>query len=157
MSAEKCPPNGQSNQQPYSGPRGRPFPKGNGGRKPGSKNRATLVAQNLLKGEEEALVRKAIELALTGDGPMLKFLLDRILPKQRSVQLALPDMIRADNAVDALGAIANAVADGDIAPSEAAPFATLIDTYARAIKVHEHESRLDKIELGLRTLVNRQS
>jgi hypothetical protein len=83
---------------------------------------------------------------------MLKFLLDRILPKQRSVQLALPNMIRADNAVDALGAIANAVANGDIAPSEAAPLAMLIDTYARAIKVHEHESRLDKIELGLRKL-----
>jgi hypothetical protein len=134
--------------EPCSRVRGRPFEKGNGGRKPGSKNRTTVVAEALLKGEEEALVRKAIELALAGDVPLLKFLLDRLLPKQRSVQLEIPDMIRADNAVDALAAITKAVANGDIAPSEAAPLATLIDTYARAIKVQEHESRLDKVELG---------
>ena len=74
------------NPQP-NGRRGRPFEKGNGGRRPGSKNRTTLVAEALLKGEEEALVRKAIELAKAGDVQMLKFLLDRILPKERSVRL----------------------------------------------------------------------
>jgi hypothetical protein len=57
--------------------RGRPFEKGNGGRKSGSKNRTTLVAQALLRGEEVELVRKAIELAKAGDIQMLKFLLDR--------------------------------------------------------------------------------
>jgi hypothetical protein len=38
--------------QPHSPVRGRPFARGNGGRKPGSKNRTTLVAEALLKGEE---------------------------------------------------------------------------------------------------------
>src|SRR5689334_9030467 len=66
-------------------PRGRPFPKGNGGRKPGSRNKSTLLAETLLRGEEMELLRKAIELAKGGDGPMLKFLLDRILPKDRLV------------------------------------------------------------------------
>src|SRR5262245_16185572 len=46
--------------------RGRPFKKGNGGRRPGSKNRTTLVAEGLLKGEEEELVEIAPE--LTGHG-----------------------------------------------------------------------------------------
>ena len=44
-------------------------------------NQTTLVAEALLKDEETALVRKAIELAKAGDVQMLKFLLDRILPK----------------------------------------------------------------------------
>ena len=56
-------------------PRGRPFEKGNGGRKIGSRNKATQIAAALLEGEAKALVRKAKELALAGDVTMLKFLL----------------------------------------------------------------------------------
>jgi len=64
-------------------PRGRPFAKGNGGRKPGSRNRASLLADALLEGEQDELIRKGIELAKAGDPVMLKFFLDRILPKER--------------------------------------------------------------------------
>jgi hypothetical protein len=35
------------------------------------------MGQALLKEAEEDLLRKAIEMAKAGDGPMLKFLLDR--------------------------------------------------------------------------------
>jgi hypothetical protein len=142
----------QPNSRPHTPVRGRPFAKGNGGRKPGSKNRTTLVAEALLKGEEADLVRKAIELAKAGDVQMLKFLLDRILPKERSVHVDLPAMERADDAVDALGAIINAVGTGQIAPDEAAALATLVATYARVINVYELESRLDKIEWNLAAL-----
>jgi hypothetical protein len=154
MSVAKPEPNGRSapNPQPNSPVRGRPFEKGNGGRRPGSRNRTTLVAEALLKGEEVALARKAIELAKAGDGPMLKFLLDRILPKERSVRFDLPAMERADDAVDALGAIINAVGTGQIAPSEAAALATLVEVYARTIRVHELESRLDKLERDVRAV-----
>jgi hypothetical protein len=142
----------QPNSRPHTPVRGRPFAKGNGGRKTGSKNRTTLLAEALLKGEEAELVRKAIELAKAGDVQMLKFLLDRILPKERSVHVDLPAMERADDAVDALGAIINAVGTGQIAPDEAAALATLVATYARAINVYELESRLDKIERNLAAL-----
>jgi hypothetical protein len=37
------------------------------GRLPGTKNRATKEAEELLEGEAEALARKAVELALAGD------------------------------------------------------------------------------------------
>jgi hypothetical protein len=110
------------------------------------------VAEALLKGEEVALVRKGIELAKDGDSQMLKFLLDRILPRERSVHIDLPSMERADDAVDALGAIINAVGNGEIAPTQAASLAALVGVYARAINVHELESRLDKIERDIRAL-----
>ena len=132
--------------------RGRPFEKGNGGRKPGSKNRTTLVAEALLKDEEIELVRTAIELAKAGDVSMLKFLLDRILPKERSVRLDLPEMERADDAVDALGAIIDAIAAGQIVPSEAAALAAVVEVYARTINVGELESRIDTIERNIRAL-----
>jgi hypothetical protein len=154
MSVAKPEPNGGAapNPQPNSPVRGRPFEKGNGGRRPGSRNRTTLVAEALLKGEEEELVRKAIELAKAGDTQMLKFLLDRILPKDRSVRIEIPEMQRADDAVDALGAIINTAANGEIAPSEGAAFASLIDVYVRTINVHELEARLDNMEREIKTL-----
>src|SRR5450759_1912730 len=73
-------------------PRGRTFAKGNGGRKLGARNRASLLADALLEGEEEELVRKGIELAKAGDPQMLKFFLDRILSKERPVKINLPQL-----------------------------------------------------------------
>src|SRR5262245_9043136 len=126
--------------------RGRPFEKGNGGRRPGSKNRTTLVAEALLEGEEVELVRKAIELAKAGDVQMLKFLLDRILPKERSVHLDLPAMERSDDAIDALGAIINAVGTGQIAPNEGSALARLVVARAQMINDAELNMRLNDIE-----------
>jgi hypothetical protein len=97
--------------------RGRPFANGNPGRNPGSKNRITVVAAALLDGDAEALVRKAVELAKAGDVHMLKFLLGRILPRERVVKLELPPMDFADDAVEALGRIMRAVSEGVISPS----------------------------------------
>ena len=54
-------------------------------------------------------MRKAIELAKAWDTQMFKFLLDRVLPRERSVRIDLPAMEHADDAVDALGKIINAV------------------------------------------------
>src|SRR6185369_2967064 len=96
--------------------RGRPFQKGNAGRRLGSRNRTTVVAEALLRNEELELVRKAIEMAKAGDAQMLKFLLDRILPKERSVDVDLPPIDRASDAADALRAIIQAVSAGRIAP-----------------------------------------
>jgi hypothetical protein len=146
--------NGQSGASPqqHAKVRGRPFAKGNGGRKPGSKNRTTQLAEALLEGEAEEIVRKMKEMALAGNVPMLKCLGDRILPKQRTVRIDLPPMERAEDAIDALGAIINAIAEGRITPSEGAAMASSVSTYASAVKVHEHEARLDKMERELEAL-----
>jgi hypothetical protein len=129
--------------------RGRPFAPGNPGRKPGSKNRTTRMAQALLRDEETELVRKAIELAKAGDVQMLKFLLDRILPKQRPLELELPEVTYASDAVDALGAVINAVGAGEIAPRDGAAVAALLLAYGRALDVADHERRLAAIEATL--------
>ena len=92
------------------------------------------------------LVRKAIEMAKAGDVPMLKFLLDRILPKERSVHVNLPPMDNASNAVAALGAIIEAVSTGGIAPNEGYDFINLVAAYARTKNVAAVELRLDEIE-----------
>ena len=131
---------------------GRPFEKGSGGRKPGAKNRVTAVAEALLRGEETELVRKAIELARGGDVQMLKFLLDRILPKERSIQVDVPHMVAASDAVQALRAIIESVSTGQIAPHEGVSLASLVGAYARTINVADLEVRLDTLERELQEL-----
>src|SRR5688572_1312456 len=66
------------------------FRPGNPGRRPGARNKATLAALALLEGEAEAVTRKAVELALGGDTVALKLVLDRLLPKGRTVKIDLP-------------------------------------------------------------------
>jgi len=124
--------------------RGRPFAKGNGGRKLGSRNKTTQVAAALLEGEAEELVRKAKELALAGDVTMLKFLLGRILPRERAIKIDLPHAIYGDDdPVSALVAIIRTVAEGKVSPSEGAALATLMESYRRASEYGELTKRMD--------------
>jgi hypothetical protein len=131
---------------PAVGGRGRPFAKGNPGRKPGSKNKITLVADALLRDEENELTRKAIELAKDSDVVMLKFLLSRILPKERSVRVDIPHLDRASDAAEALGAIIGAVSTGQIAPNEAAALGSLVADYAQTVSTAALEARLHDLE-----------
>jgi hypothetical protein len=126
--------------------RGRPFGHGNPGRKPGSKNRTTLVAAALLHGEAEQLLRKAVDLAMGGNLVMLKFLLGRMLPRERLIELDLPRMDFADDAVEALGCIMRAVSEGKISPSEGAALAGVINSYSHAIDMADVVKRLDALE-----------
>jgi hypothetical protein len=131
-------------------PRGRPFANGNPGRKPGSRNRTTLLAAALLDGGAEELVRKALEIAMAGDVGMIKFLLGRILPRERLVKLNLPRMEFADHAVEALGKVMSDVAEGRMTPSEGAAMATLINSYTRAIDMADAVKRLDSLKAQLK-------
>jgi hypothetical protein len=130
--------------------RGRPFAQGNPGRKPGSKNKTTLIGHALLKDAEEDLLRKAIEMAKAGDGPMLKFLLDRILPKERCIEL--PPMDHDCAPVERCEAIIEAVSAGRITPSEAASLVSMAESHARIIDLTEVDERLEAIEKKLETL-----
>ena len=75
---------------------GRPFEKGRsgnpGGRRQGSRNKATLAAAALLAGESEALTRKAVEMALAGDPTAMRLCMERVLPpcRERTVKFSLP-------------------------------------------------------------------
>jgi hypothetical protein len=126
--------------------RGRPFADGNPGRKPGSRNRASVVAAALLEGEAEELVRKAVELAKAGDVPMHKFLLSRFLPRERLITFEMPPMETADDAVEALGSVLRAVSEGEITPSEGAAVGALISSYSQAIDRADVVKRLDALE-----------
>ena len=132
--------------------RGRPFPRGNPGRRPGSKNRSSQLAAALVEGDMEALLRTAIQLARAGNVPMLKFLLSRTMPRDRVVKLDLPDMVFADDGVEALGCVMRAVAEGTITPGEGAALATIIKSYTDAIDLADAVKRLDVLEAKIKAV-----
>jgi hypothetical protein len=56
----------------------------------------------------------------------------------------------ADDAVEALGAIMDAVSQGNISPSEAAALATLVKIYSEAIDMADVVKRLDALEAKIK-------
>lgn len=126
------------------------FATGNTGKPKGTRHKATQAALALLDGEAEALTRKAVELALAGDGSALRLCLDRIAPPRRDVPVAfaLPPMQTAADAAQAAGAVLAAVADGDLTPLEAAQIMGLIETCRRTLETCDLEARIAALEQG---------
>ena len=134
--------------------RGRAFEPGQSGnpagKAKGARNRVTLAMEAILDGEAEALTRKAIEMALDGDGPAMRLCMDRLCPprKDRILSFQIPRIETADDAAKATGAMLQAVADGEITPGEAAEFGKLVMAHVEAIKATDFEKRLAAIEEG---------
>lgn len=132
--------------------RGRPFQPGQSGnpngRPAGSRNAATLAIDALLDGEGEALTRKAIELAKTGDMQALKLCMDRIVPprRDRPVSFALPKIEGPAQAATAMAAVLKAAADGELTPMEAGEIAKLLDVYVRTVETNDLAKRIDQLE-----------
>lgn len=124
------------------------FTAGNPGRPPGARNKATRAALALLDGEAEALTRQAVTLALEGDTTALRLCLERIAPPKRDapVSFDLPPMQSAADAAKAAGAVLDAVALGDLTPTEGAHVMSLIDGYRRTLETTELESRVEALE-----------
>lgn len=133
-------------------PRGRPFAKGQsgnpGGKPAGAKNRATLLAEQLLDGEAAALARKALDMALKGDPAAMRLCFDRILAprRERPARFEMPPVKDAADLGPAMAAVAAAAAEGTITPAEAWEFSQVLETYMRAVAASDFERRLQQLE-----------
>lgn len=121
------------------------------GKPEGSRNKVTLAAESLLEGEAEALARKAIDLALTGDPVALRLCIERIMPvrKERRIQLDLGSTEAVSDHPAAHGRITAAVAGGEIAPSEGLALSSMLDAQRRSLETAELAERLSAIEARL--------
>ena len=138
--------------------RGRPFKSGQSGnpsgRPKGSRNRVTQALEVLTHGQAEALGVKAVEMALNGDGSMLRALLSTLVParRDRTVEFELPEIETAGDARKASSAVLAACAAGDISPSEASEIMALISAHVETIEVAELEHRIAELEKKLTNL-----
>jgi hypothetical protein len=104
----------------------------------------------LLDGEADAITRKAVEMALSGDSVALRMCLERIIPprKDRPINFALPKLATPADAVAANAALVEAVSAGEITPSEAMDLSKLVENFVSAFKAHDLEERLARLEEG---------
>ena len=126
------------------------FAEGNPGRPRGARHKATQAALALLDDEAEALTRQAVTMALAGDGTALRLCLERIAPPRRDapVTFDLPRMKTARDAAKAAGAVLQAVAQGDLTPTEGAHLMGLVETFRRTLETTELEARVAALEGG---------
>ena len=126
-----------------------PGQSGNPAGKPkGARNHATRAAQALIDGQAEQVVEKALELALSGDGPILKAILDRLCPprKDSPIRVELPPLACAADLPLATEAVLAAVAEGELTPSEATSIAGLIEAHRRALETSDLANRIEALE-----------
>ena len=107
------------------------------------------MALDKIGGEAAAdILQKQIEAAKGGDARAAEIILSRVWPirKGRPVSLQLPAIKTAADVVGALGAVADAVAGGEITPDEGAVVAAVLETKRRAIETAELDARITALE-----------
>ena len=132
------------------------FTKGNkfGGKKAGSRHKVTVAMESILDGEHERLTRKAIELALAGDTTALRLCLDRLAPprRDRPIEVDIPPVNSAKDALNASRAIIASLLRGEITPNEAGQLMGLISKHVDIIEMCDLEMRLVLVELRMERL-----
>lgn len=133
----------QGNQKFQKGRSGNPK-----GKIKGTRNKATLFAEQLLQGELETICRRLLQEAVEGNMQAIKMVLDRLLPPKRNIPIAI-DLPKLENSSDALNAISYvtvAVSRGDLSVEEGEALSRMIEVYIRAVEAYDYETRLSKIE-----------
>lgn len=133
------------------GTRWRPGQSGNpNGRPKGARNKASIVAENLLDGESPAIIRKLISQAKKGQAIALKLVIERIVPKRgRAVEITdLPAISRASDIAEATGAVVRAAAEGELTLQEAEAFMRLLAAHRAAVETADLAVRIEALERG---------
>ena len=131
---------GQWNPGASGNPAGRPI---------GSRNKSTVYLEELLRSRQEALVEKAIELALDKNDPVaLRLCIERLLPalKERRIELPLPVVNDCKQAAAAGAAILTGIAEGQITPREGAVLAEIVAKQKQLIEAQRAEESQQELE-----------
>jgi len=131
--------------------RGKPFEPGNKvgrGRPLGSRNKATLLAQQTLDSNSPALVRKCILMALQGDTKAMQICMDRILPARRELPVRIGKISTRTTADlgNASEAVTQRVIEGKLTPSQGKAVADMIEQRRKVIETGDLDNRLRTME-----------
>ena len=131
--------------------RGRPFEPGNQlsrGRPRGSRNKRSWRSQQLLEEHGEAIVHKALVLALQGDAPLLRTFLTYLLrrPEDRPVETGPLQIGSAEELSKTLENVLMKVASGKLNLGQAQGVATLLEGRRRVLETEGLEMRLRALE-----------
>jgi hypothetical protein len=120
------------------------------GKKRGTKNRATVLAQKLVEKDIKAVMGVISLAALAGDLTACKIIADRILPPTRPtgrmVNFDMPSLKSMGDVTSALDSLLQAVSNGQISVDEANALSSVIERVGKAISESDLERRLEAIE-----------
>lgn len=121
---------------------------GGPGRPAGSRNKATLVLDQLAEGDAEGILTQVLTKAKEGDMKAAEVILARVWPirKGRKVSLDLPVVKTPQDVLAAISAVVQATADGELTPDEATLVAGLLEIKRKALETVAIEERISKLE-----------
>lgn len=123
------------------------FTKGNRaspGRPPG--RGAVAELREKLAQDMDQIISKVREQALAGDLQAARIVLDRVLPSLRPVEVAQAMDVPEGTLAEHAHAVVQAVAAGEIAPSQAAQIITALAGVAKIIETTELVARIEALE-----------
>lgn len=114
------------------------------GRRPGSRNKATLAAEAIRNTKLEELMNMLAMSASAGNAAALRLCFDCLAPRRkgRPVEFALPRLESPADAVDAAAAIVAGVAAGELTPQEAGEIIKAVEVFARVRAIPDVERQL---------------
>jgi hypothetical protein len=100
----------------------------------------------MLDPHKDALVEKAVELALGGDTQALKLCLERLIPPIKSTELPVQAPIQGDTLADQARAVLGLAGTGEHSLRDVTGLMQAVATMARVIDVDELERRITALE-----------
>jgi hypothetical protein len=142
------------NPNPSPETRFKPGQSGNpAGKKPGTRNKLTVLLETMLDDKAEAILARSIEKAAQGNAASERLWVPRMVPlaRRRAVAVDLPKPDTAEAIAEAGARIVLAVAESEITPEEGASLTAALQTQRRAVEAVAFEERIARLEekLGL--------
>lgn len=119
------------------------------GRPKGARNKATLAAYELLKGEIDVITRAAIDAAKGGDMVAIRLCLDKVLPAIKGAPmpaLEMPELKTAGDIPIYFGAINEFLAAGELTEGELSALLNVVEKFRQSIDFAELEQRIEALE-----------
>jgi hypothetical protein len=131
----------------------KPGQSGNPAGKPrGARHKAVQALDILGRNASEEIVLAVIQQAKSGDMRAAELVLRRVWPERKGspVELDLPTIRTAEDAMLAMRVVTDAAAAGTISPDEGEGFAKLIEAHRRAIETADLAERIAALEADRR-------
>ena len=118
------------------------------GRPRGSRNKATVLAQELFDSYSEPVIRKCIAMAIQGDATAMRLCLDRILPARRELPVKIGKLSTrtAQDIATASETVTRKVTAGELTPGQGQAFADILDRRREVIVTQDLDQRLRAVE-----------
>lgn len=118
------------------------------GRKAGSRNRASVLLDQIGDEAAEGVLKAVIAKAMDGDTASAALVLSRawVAKKNRSVAVELPTVETTADIMAALSAVLSSVADGTLTPDEGTALSGILEIKRKAIESQILEARIAALE-----------